>query len=102
MSESFYTQETDIPINSKDTVVYMIILKAISNIQIPDHCIATKPIKVTGKCITTTPCILAVEMAKVIPIQNPQLIMISMVHLKDEAEPAQVPLTLINLSYDIM
>ena len=56
-------------------------------------------LKLTDKCIATTPCILKVEIDEILTIQNPQLVMLPTVHLKDEVEPLQKPLTLINLSY---
>ena len=93
----FLTQGTDLLINSIDTVVDKMNLKTISNIQIPTYIIATIATKVTGKCIAITPCIL-----EVISIQSPQLVMKPMIHLKDEIEPAQVLLTLINLVDDVI
>ena len=56
-------------------------------------CITTIPTELTGKCIATSPCISEVEIREIITIQNPQLVMLAMVHLKDEEEPAQVTLT---------
>ena len=55
------------------------------------------PTKLTSKCIATNLCILEVEIDKIITIQNPQLIMLPTVLLKDEVGPTQVLLTLINL-----
>ena len=44
---------------------------------------------------------LEVGIAEIITIYSPQLAMLPTVHLKDEVEPAQVLMTLINLSYDV-
>ena len=61
--------------------------------EIPAHSIATIPTKLTGKCITATPCVLEVETDEIVRIQNPQLDMLPMVHFKDDIQPAQVLLT---------
>ena len=42
------------------------------------------------------------EIDEIVNIQNHQLVMLLMVHLKDEVELAQIPLTLINLSHDAL
>ena len=39
-------------------------------------------------------------MEEIISIQNPQLVMLPTVHLKDKSELEQVPLTFLNLSLD--
>ena len=94
-------QGTNILINSIDAVVNRITLKTNSNIKIITCCIANKPIKLTGKCIATTLCILEVKIDDVIFIQNLQLDKILMAHLRDEVEPTNVLLTLVHLSYDV-
>ena len=68
--------------------------------QIPSHSVVTIPTKRTGKCDATTPCIFEVDVDEIISIQNLQLITLPTVHLKDEVEPQQVPLTFIKLLYD--
>ena len=40
------------------------------------------------------------EIDEIITIQSPQWVMLPIVHLQDEVDPAQVPLPLINLSHD--
>ena len=87
-------------INSIDADMHTTNLRNISNVQIPAHCIARIPIKFIGRCITTTS--LEVEINGVISIQNPQLVMMLMVHLKDEIQQAQIPLTLVHLSSDVI
>ena len=95
----FLDQGSDTLINSIDAVANMTNLKTISNVQIPIHCIATISTKQTGKSITTGPCILEMKVDEIITIQNPVLVMLPTVHLKDEVEPGQVLLTqTINLS----
>ena len=89
----FLHQGSDILINSIDAVTNITNLKAITNDQIPTYCIVTIPTKLTGKCTLYTPCTLEVKIV--------MLVMLPMVHLKDEVEPAQV-LTLINLSYHVI
>ena len=86
-------QGTDILLNSVDAAINITNLKTISYVQIPTCCIAPIPTKLTDRCITTTPCILEVEIDGVTYIQNPQLVMMPTVHLKDEVEPVQIPLT---------
>ena len=86
-------QGTVILINSMDSVTNIINPEAINNVQIPACCIATTPIKLTGGYVITTPCILEVDTNEIITIQNSQLVMLSVIHLKDEVEPVQVPLT---------
>ena len=68
-----------------------------NNIQVLAHCIVTILTKLSGKYIVTTSCILQVEIDEVISIWEPQLVMVPTVHLKDEAKPAQLLLTTINL-----
>ena len=89
----FLNQGTHILTNSTHAVVNIKDLKTIGNLQIPANRFATIPTKLTGKCIVTTPCILKVETDEIISIQNDHLVMLPMVHLKDEVEPAQVMLT---------
>ena len=47
----FICKGTDILINSADAAINITKLKTISNIQIPAHCIATIPTKLTGKLL---------------------------------------------------
>ena len=94
----FLHQGIDIPINSINTVASATNLKAVSNVQIPTHCIATIPTKQTFKCVADTPGTLAVKKDEITTIQNPQLAMLPKVHLKGEVKPVQVLLTLVNLS----
>ena len=68
-------QETDILTNFIDAVANIKYLKTTSNMLIPAHCIATIPTKLTG--ISTTPCILEVEIEEIITIQIPQLVVIN-------------------------
>ena len=84
-------QGTDILISTIDGVTNL--NKTISNLQIPAHCIATIPTKLTGKCITATLCIMEVNTNEIISICNLEVFMLPMVYLKDEMEPAQVLLT---------
>ena len=91
-------QGADILINSIDVVTIMTNLTPISNIQIPTCCIAILLTKLTGKCIVTTPFILEMEIVETMTIESSQLFMTPMIHFKDEGEPAQVLLTLVNLS----
>ena len=56
------------------------------------------PTERTGKYNTTTTCIFEIETDEILSIQNPQLIMLPTVHLKDEIEQEQVPITFIDLS----
>ena len=100
--QMFLHQGTDIHINSIHLAVNTTNLKTIHNIQICTHCIAAKIIKLTGQCIASTPYILDVEINELISMQNTQLVMISTVHLKEEVEPAQVPLTLKMFSDDML
>ena len=96
----FFHQGTDILVTSIDAVTNITNLETTSNVQLPAHSIAAIPAKLTCKCITATPCILEMEIDEIVNIQNPQLVMLPTVHLKDVVEPAQVLLTCINLSYD--
>ena len=81
-----FNQRRKLLINSIDTVVNTTNVKNISNIQILTHCIATIPTRLTGRCIAPTSCILEVEIDEVAFIQNPQLVMTAVAHLKDEVE----------------
>ena len=58
--------------------------------QIPVHSILTIPSKLTGKHNAAKPCIFEVEIDEIKNIQNPLLIMLPAVHLKNEIEPEQV------------
>ena len=60
--------------------------------QITTHCIVTIQTKLPFKCITVTPFILEAEIDEIVIIQNPQLVMLSMVYLTDKVKPVQVPL----------
>ena len=88
----FLCQSTDILIPSIDAVTIIRNLKTMSNAKISAHSIVTIPIKLTGKCIIATPYKLEVEIGEIVTIQNSQLIMIPKAHLKDDIEPAWVPL----------
>ena len=89
----FLHQGNDIIIYSIGAAVNITNLKIISIVHITAHCIAIIPNKLTNKFIATASCILKVEMDEMITIQNPQLVMLPMVHLKDEVQQALVPLT---------
>ena len=77
----FLNQGADILSKFLDVLTNITKLKAISNVQIPAHSIAMILTKLTG--VTTTPCILEVEIDRVISIQDPQLVMMVMVDLED-------------------
>ena len=96
----FLHQGNDILISSTDAVLDITNLEPISSVQISAHSIAALANTLTGKCITSTQCLLEVEVYEMVSIQNLQLVMLPMVNLIDEIEPAQVPLTLITLSHD--
>ena len=81
-------QGTDILTGSIDVVTNITHLKVISTVQIPGHCIGMILTKLTGKCISPTPCILELEIDEMVNIQNPHLVMLQVVHLKDKIEPA--------------
>ena len=93
-------QGADIPISSIDAAMNVTNLKTISNVQIPACSIAMLLTKLAGKCITAIPCILEVEIDEIVSVHSLQLTMLPMVHLKEEIEPAQVPLTIIDISHD--
>ena len=82
----FWNQGIDILVSSIHVVTNATNLKTISNVQIHAHCVATIPTKITGKCTTATPCILKVEIDEIVSTQNPLLIILSIVHLKDEID----------------
>ena len=67
------TKETNILISSIDIVTNVTNVETLSNVQILTSFIVTKPTKLTGKCIATTPCILEVEISQKISIENLQL-----------------------------
>ena len=69
----FLHQGADILINAIGALINITYLKTTNKVQIPAHFIATVLTKLTGRCITTTLCILDVEIDKLISIQNQQL-----------------------------
>ena len=79
----FLHQGVKVLINSVDAFTDMTYLKTISNIEIPAYSIVTIPIRKTGKCITSEPCIFEVETSEIIGVQNPPLVLLPTVHLKD-------------------
>ena len=89
-------------ISSLDIVRNVTHKKTIGNVQISICSIVPIPTKGTGKCTTSTPCIFDVQIDEMIDVQSPKFIMLPTVYLRDKVEPAQVPLTLINLSHDVI
>ena len=69
-----------------------------------DSCssIAIIPIKRTGKHAANTPCIFEMEINEIIGIESPQIVILTTIHLKDESEPTQIPLTLIHPSHKVI
>ena len=51
--------------------------------EISAQSIVTVPTRKAGKCASNTPCIYEIEINDIIGVQNSQLVMLPMVHLKD-------------------
>ena len=75
-------QGSDTLIISINSVTNITNLKTVSNMQIHAHCTAIISNKLIGEC-NTAAYILEVEIIKMVNIQNPQLIILPTVHLKD-------------------
>ena len=72
----------------------------VGNVEIPSHSIATIPIKRTGTCIASTPCVYKVQANKILKTQNPQLVMLPTVHLKNDIEQDHFPFKCITFLND--
>ena len=58
------------------------------------------PRRKSGIGISNMACMYELQVDAVLITQNPQLVMIPTVHLQNETEPDQVPVTLVSLSRD--
>ena len=72
----------------------------ICNVEIPACSIAIVLTKKTGTCIPNMLCAYDVQVNEILIAQNPQLIMLLTIQLKNEIKPDHVPVTFINFSND--
>ena len=98
----FLHQSKNVLINSTDIIKNAAHFGTINNIKISAHSIVTISTRENGMCTMSTLCISELKIKGIMVFQDPQLVMLKIVHLKSKVESNQVLITLINLSNDTM